>query len=226
MSKVAHEEFSMFALELLEGDFQMFAGTSLVPPEGTPTLTPTASPVIQTELTSSAAAGVSEIEVSSMDGFNVGNFITINPGSPNEEAKQITAFGSFILGSPLQFNHEAGEPVVLGSPGTPTPTSTATPAGAELVWGDHNCSGSADPVDSLLTLRFDAGLDTNTGDCPNMGQVVDVAFASLHPWGDVDCGGEVTPVDSLKLLRFDAGLSVSQEPGCPGIGTSVTIAEA
>ena len=100
---------------------------------------------------------------------------------------------------------------------------TATPAGDQLIWGDHNCSGSAGPVDSLLTLRHDAGLGANTGDCPAFGQVVEVAFASPHPWGDVDCGGDITPVDSLKLLRFDAGLSVSQADGCPLIGSQVTI---
>ena len=99
------------------------------------------------------------------------------------------------------------------------------PEGLEATWGDSNCSGSADPVDSLLTLRFDAGLGTNTGDCPDFGQVVDVQNASPHPWGDVDCGGEVTPVDSLKVLRFDAGLSVTQEAECPLMGSEVLVVE-
>ncbi len=94
-----------------------------------------------------------------------------------------------------------------------------------MVWGDANCSGSADPVDSLLTLRFDAGLGANTGDCPDFGQVVDVALASPHSWGDVDCDGDITPVDSLKLLRFDAGLSVSQEADCPSIGVEVAVGD-
>jgi hypothetical protein len=76
-------------------------------------------------------------------------------------------------------------------------------------------------VDGLLALRFDAGLEANTGDCPDMGQEVDVLNASLHPWGDVDCTGTVDPVDGLKLLRFDAGLSVQQEEGCPDIGDEV-----
>ncbi|MEX0684234.1 MAG: right-handed parallel beta-helix repeat-containing protein [Dehalococcoidia bacterium] len=137
--------------------------------------------------------------------------------------------------------------VVVDAPGTQTPTATPTPGvtatpsvtptasstltpsptGSQTVtWGDANCSGTPpDPVDSLITLRFDAGLSTNTGDCPAMGETVDVLNASLHPWGDVDCGGEVNPVDSLKLLRFDAGLSVSQEPGCPQMGTNVAIAQ-
>ena len=105
---------------------------------------------------------------------------------------------------------------------TPSPTPTEAP-GDNRIWGDHNCFGGANPVDSLLTLRFDAGLSANTGDCPDLGQVVDVQNASPHPWGDVDCGGDVTPVDSLKLLRFDAGLSVSQEANCPEIGASVTV---
>ncbi len=98
-------------------------------------------------------------------------------------------------------------------------------AGTERIWADDNCSGSADPIDSLLTLRFDAGLPTNTGECPDFGQVVEVTGASPHPWGDVDCSGAVNPVDSLKLLRFDAGLSVSQAAGCPGMGSTVTVSD-
>ncbi len=98
-------------------------------------------------------------------------------------------------------------------------------AGDERIWGDHNCSGGVDPIDSLLTLRHDAGLSANTGDCPEFGQVVDAQGASPHSWGDVDCGGEVTPVDSLKLLRYDAGLSVAQEDGCPLIGVQVVVVE-
>ena len=94
-----------------------------------------------------------------------------------------------------------------------------------MAWGDGNCSGSADPIDSLLTLRYDAGLGASTGSCPAFGQVVDVQNASPHIWGDVDCSGEVTPVDSLKLLRFDAGLSASQADGCPLLGSEVTVVE-
>ncbi|MEX1195622.1 MAG: thrombospondin type 3 repeat-containing protein, partial [Dehalococcoidia bacterium] len=71
------------------------------------------------------------------------------------------------------------------------------PLGEDRIWGDNNCSGSADPVDALLALRFDAGLPTNTGACPAMGVVVDVLGASPHPWGDIDCTGDVGPVDGL-----------------------------
>jgi len=118
---------------------------------------------------------------------------------------------------------------VVTNPPSATPTPTATPTitpgpGEERTWGDNNCSGEADPVDSLFALRFDAGLSTDAGDCPTMGEVVEVGNASPHPWGDVDCGGDVNPVDSLKLLRFDAGLDVAQAAGCPELGSEVTLA--
>ncbi|MEX1195092.1 MAG: hypothetical protein WED85_08540 [Dehalococcoidia bacterium] len=117
-----------------------------------------------------------------------------------------------------------GEGVHVESTCPPTPSPS--PSGAQIPWGDNNCSGPPpDPVDSLLTLRFDAGLGTNTGDCPPLGEVVEVANASPHPWGDVDCSGEVNPVDSLKLLRFDAGLPVDQPQGCPQLGATVLVAE-
>jgi hypothetical protein len=116
-------------------------------------------------------------------------------------------------------------PTMTSTP-TSIPTATPTLTPGQFVWGDNNCSGEADPIDSLLTLRFDAGLSTDTGDCPDLGDVVEVANASPHPWGDVDCGGDVNPVDSLKLLRFDAGLDVAQADGCPDLGSEVTITES
>ncbi len=95
----------------------------------------------------------------------------------------------------------------------------------DVLWADNNCSQQVDPVDSLFVLRGDAGLPTNTGDCPDMGANIQVLNASPHICGDVDCNGSMTPVDSLKILRYDAGLSASQDAGCPGMGTSVTIVE-
>jgi len=95
-----------------------------------------------------------------------------------------------------------------------------------VAWGDGNCSGGApNPIDSLLTLRHDAGLATDTGGCPALGTTVEVVGASPHVWGDVDCSGGVTPIDSLKLLRFDAGLSTSQADVCPPIGSQVLVTE-
>ena len=107
---------------------------------------------------------------------------------------------------------------------TDTPTPTAAP-GQQVTWGDNNCKDGVNPVDSLFVLRGDAGLPTDTNECPEMGAAIDVLFASPHTWGDVDCKDGMTPVDSLKVLRHDAGLSASQEEGCPGMGASVTIIE-
>ena len=97
------------------------------------------------------------------------------------------------------------------------------PLPLQAAWGDNNCADGPNPVDGLLALRFDAGLETNTGTCPEMGEEVDVASASTHLWGDVDCNGTVDPVDGLKLLRYDAGLDVQQEEGCLEIGEEVSI---
>ena len=115
-----------------------------------------------------------------------------------------------------------GEPTPTPT-GEPTPTPTPTPTGEALIWGDNDCDDGPNPVDALIALRFDAGLHTDSGDCPAMGEEVDIEGASSQLWGDVDCDGTVGPIDSLKLLRFDAGLSVSQEPGCPEIGDEVMV---
>ena len=131
---------------------------------------------------------------------------------------------------------DAVPPTATASPtASPTPVTTASPTaspgeGVQTTWGNANCSGPghmdpADPVDSLLTLRADAGLNANTGDCPPLGSEVDVLNASLHIWGNVDCSVAMDPVDSLKVLRFDAGLSVAQQDGCPQMGAAVTIVE-
>ena len=95
--------------------------------------------------------------------------------------------------------------------------------GTERLWGDSDCSGSVNPIDSLKTLRSDAGLSVSqTGDCPDIASAVTVD-GTARLWNDVDCGGAVNPVDSLKILRFDAGLSVSREAGCPVMATTVTV---
>jgi glutamyl endopeptidase len=115
---------------------------------------------------------------------------------------------------------------------TPSPTTTTvatvtpTPSGGpgtSLVWGDVNCSGQSDPVDSLAVLRYDAGLNvTRPQGCPAPGALVGVGEIVVA-WANVDCGPAADPVDSLKILRKDAGLAVSQPAGCPGIGQSVIV---
>ncbi len=156
-------------------------------------------------------------------------------GLPFSHAQQALASHFAVLYSPASAptstptesptEAPTASPTATATPtASPTATPSATPAGQTVLWGDANCSDAPpDPVDSLITLRHDAGLTANTGDCPALGTTVDVAFASLHVWGDIDCSGGVDPVDSLKLLRSDVGLDVTQETDCPEIGQQVQI---
>jgi hypothetical protein len=101
----------------------------------------------------------------------------------------------------------------------PTATATPTETATAFPFGDVDCSGSVNSVDSLKILRFASGLaygqaepceDIRTGTLPN-------------GWfqGDVDCSTSVNSIDSLKLLRYGSGLVYSQNepPPCPDIGT-------
>ncbi len=48
--------------------------------------------------------------------------------------------------------------------------------GTERLWGDSDCSGSVSPVDSLKTLRHDAGLSVSQAPgCPGMATAVSVS---------------------------------------------------
>ncbi|MEX2392241.1 MAG: carboxypeptidase regulatory-like domain-containing protein [Dehalococcoidia bacterium] len=119
----------------------------------------------------------------------------------------------------------------IGSGGTPTPATTpspTTPVGGQEIWGDPDCSGSINPVDSLKILRFDAGIltaasTTPQGACPPFNAQV-VVNSVLRRWADIDCSNAVTPVDSLKTLLFDAGGQVVKvDPACPNAGSTVTL---
>jgi len=144
---------------------------------------------------------------------------------------------------PAEYNPD-WEPVAPATP-TPSPSPSPTPSASptatpgptpivrDLVWGDNQCDDTANPLDSLLTLRWDAGLPVQLNGCPPMNQPIILhsispagGLADPQIWGNVDCGASITPVDSLKILRYDAGLSVSQEAGCPLIGDGVNISYA
>ncbi|MEX0682313.1 MAG: hypothetical protein WD904_00325 [Dehalococcoidia bacterium] len=123
-------------------------------------------------------------------------------------------------------------PTSPGETAAPTDTPGPTPVIKDVVWGDDQCDEETNPVDSLVTLRFDAGLSTNTGDCPPMNHditIVEVLPAGLGgespagKWGDVDCDAETNPIDSLKILRYDAGLDSGQDEPCPPIGAELRI---
>ena len=67
-------------------------------------------------INASASAGSQMLEVASTEGFSVGDNIVINPDGENEETNTITGFGSILLQTPLQFNHQAGELILYLSP--------------------------------------------------------------------------------------------------------------
>ena len=105
-------------------------------------------------------------------------------------------------------------------PGHPADAGALSPA-----WGDVDCSGGINPVDSLKLLKVDAGLTVSqpVPGCPAIG--ADYATgAYTWKWGDVDCSGSVSPVDSLKVLKTDAGFPpVQTVANCPAMGSTVLV---
>ncbi len=128
------------------------------------------------------------------------------------------------IASPPPAPSATSSPTTATPSPTASPSPTATPLVLTFVWGDANCSGASDPIDSLLTLRHDAGLNVSQPPgCPAMGHELTPVASLQFAWGDVDCGGSINPIDALKVLRSDAGLSVNRAPGCPEIGSGLPV---
>jgi photosystem II stability/assembly factor-like uncharacterized protein len=72
--------------------------------------------LVTTTLTADALAGSQTLEVASINGFNIGDNIKINPGGLNEENNTIIGFGSMLIQTSLQFDHSAGEIVLNLTP--------------------------------------------------------------------------------------------------------------
>jgi hypothetical protein len=117
---------------------------------------------------------------------------------------------------------------------TPSMPPSETPLSLDDLWGDSDCSGEVNPIDSLKTLRTDAG-DPPVQDvpfCPAWNAFVRW-LSSLNSragaqggdiilrWGDGDCSDSVDPIDSLKILRTDAGLGVDQPDDCPDMNEEI-----
>jgi hypothetical protein len=120
-----------------------------------------------------------------------------------------------LPGNFLEPDNDAPTPAIM------TDVDICIVAGETVLWGDLNCSDTIDAVDALAVLRHDAGLSTNTGDCPAMGETITVEGETV-PWGDLACSGAVDAVDGLLVLRFDAGLSANTGD-CPDLNTNVQI---
>ena len=89
-----------------------------------------------------AKRGTSTLDVSSMKGYKVGDWICLGSGSESQEYVQIVGFGSFKLGSPVVHTH---------------------PAGTVVVWAGHSAVGQPMPegaavVTTWLQVRTDSFL--------------------------------------------------------------------
>ena len=117
--------------------------------------------------------------------------------------------GNLDQGRAYLFSGSTG--ALLATLDTPNPQQEAL-FGDSLDMGGAAGNGRADIVVSANGENVGANADQGRA----------YLFASLTlKAGDVDCNGDVSTVDALKILRHVAGLSVSQEPGCPSIGSQV-----
>src|SRR6185312_10801763 len=118
-------------------------------PAGTATARPTVQTIVQTQLTTAAAAGSTVANVSNQAGFAIGDLIRVSPGAANQEDATIGGFGSsgFILKSPLKFGHSAGELVLkLGAATAALPTPTPAPPPANQLAAPDNVALSCSTV--------------------------------------------------------------------------------
>jgi hypothetical protein len=92
---------------------------------GTATATATVVAAVETTLAEDAAAGATEIVVADATGFAVGDTIKIGSGD-TEETNTITAIDgeTITLATALEFDHDAGDPVVKVQAIVATPSPT------------------------------------------------------------------------------------------------------
>ena len=103
---------------------------------------------VSTTLTMNAPAGSQVLEVASSNGFSIGDNIVINPGGATEETNTITGFGSMLLQTPLQFDHNAGEVVELLN-------STSVEGNSELIAAEYSLSQNyPNPFNPTTKIRF------------------------------------------------------------------------
>jgi hypothetical protein len=68
-------------------------------------------PPCQTMLSAAVPAGATVLPVVSQQGCQIGDHISINPGTPTEEREIVTGFGSILVDQPTKYPHSAGEVV-------------------------------------------------------------------------------------------------------------------
>lgn len=131
-----------------------------------------------------------------------------------------------LSATPTPTPSPTGTPEPTESP-SPSPSGTAVP-GVELTFGDLDCGGAVNAVDALKSLQFVAAIPFGQEpQCPEVGAEIHIAAPASGDhiiWADVNCDGAVNAVDALQDLRHVAALGVTQEPGCPAIGSILQIA--
>jgi hypothetical protein len=112
-----------------------------------------------------------------------------------------------------------------GCAGTPTPTKTPTrsPLFQTLYWGDLDCSGAVNALDSLVALALtEAFAPRQTTPCPRLGEGVMVG-GQLRGWGFIDCAGISIYYPAMDLLLHAAGLDYARTADCPDAGDLVEV---
>ena len=110
-----------------------------------------------TSLTDGSAPGATELAIDTdpgytppmgaVSGFQVGQTITIDPGTPSEESAVLVGFGSLLVDRPLRLAHAADAPVVGAVFTAPATAPPATSAGAVAGVG----AGSAAITPKVIT---------------------------------------------------------------------------
>jgi hypothetical protein len=100
------------------------------------------------------------------------------------------------------------------------------PPGTERTWGDVNCNGALNIGDSIALARSTIGLDPGLEEgCPEIGTLVDAGGTEVA-WGNVDCGAGAPNIgDAIVVARHLIGITPNV-PGCPALGSVVSVSEA
>ena len=149
-----------------------------------------------TTLTQAASPGDTVIQVASVEGFHVGDYISIDAGQPDQEDNQITGIGSLHLSAPLQNAHGPGTPV--------TPLANTSPI-VHFYQGPlpyHELPRETSPGhDFVFTLTFE-----NSGPGIGFGPYIDLYLPTLG----IDNESAGGPCDGIWFVSADAVFTTPQ----------------
>jgi CSLREA domain-containing protein len=195
---------------------------SLTTPTPSPTLAPTATPTASPTPVPTATATATKTATPTVTSTKTATPTVTATQTATPTKTATPTLTSTKTATPTVTPTATATPTVTKTP-TVTPTATSAPTSPTaspppgLPFGDVDCSGGVNSVDSLKLLRFGSGLAYAQNEpCPDIGAGV---LPNGEIQGDVDCTNAVNSVDSLKLLRFTSGLAYAQTEPCPDIGS-------